>query len=31
MGGALAGDIVGTHLSATEDFRRRGYRAPTFC
>ena len=24
-----AGDIVGTHLSATEDFRRRGYRAPT--
>ncbi len=23
-----AGDVVGTHLSATEDFRRRGYRAP---
>lgn len=24
-----AGDIVGTHLNATEDFRVRGYRAPT--
>ena len=24
-----AGDIVGTHLNATEDFRARGYRAPT--
>ena len=24
-----AGDIVGTHLDATEDFRARGYRAPT--
>lgn len=23
-----AGDIVGTHLNATEDFRARGYRAP---
>ena len=24
-----AGDIVGTHLDATEDFRARAYRAPT--
>ena len=24
-----AGDIVGTQLAATEDFRARGYRAPT--